>query len=84
MTKRFLIALPDKDVAVLEALVSQEMAASRNALIQRIVSSFISDLRDRRPEQNPDYLKSALGALAGVFLFGLGIAVLNDIFGGDK
>ncbi len=80
---RFLITLPDQNVAVLDALVEQGMASSRNALIQRIISSFISDLREKRPEQNPDFLKSALGALVGGFLFGLGVAVLAEIFGGD-
>lgn len=78
---RFLVAIPDNQVSILDQLVRKGGSPSRNALIQQIIAAFIADLRSRRPEQNPDFLQSALGALAGIFLFGLGIAVLNEIFG---
>ena len=81
---RFLVAIPDNQVSILDQLVHQGASPSRNALIQQIITAFIADLRSKRPEQNPKFLQSALGALAGVFLFGLGVAVLNEIFGDGK
>ena len=84
MEKRFLVTLPKYQVDVLEQLVRQGASPSRNALIQQIISAFISDLRDKRPQQNPDMLQSALGALVGGFLFGLGLAAIAELFGGDE
>ena len=81
---RFLVAIPDEQVHVLDELVRLGSSPSRNALIQQIIGAFISDLRDKRPEKNPDLLQSALGALVGGFLFGLGIAALAELFGGEK
>ena len=34
-------------------------------------------------EQNPNSLESALRALAGAFLFGLGVVAIKEILGGD-
>lgn len=81
--KRFLVTLPDDQVDILESLVHQGASPSRNALIQQIISAFIADLRNQRPKENPNFLESALGALAGVFLFGLGVVALKEILGGE-
>ena len=81
---RFLVTLPDNQVAVLDELVQRGVSPSRNALVQQIIAAFISDLREKRPQQNPELLQSALGALVGGFLFGLGIAALAELFGGEK
>jgi metal-responsive CopG/Arc/MetJ family transcriptional regulator len=81
---RFLVTLSDKEIDILDALVEQGKARSRNALVQQIISAFLSDLRAKRPQDNPEMLQSALGSLVGAFLFGIGVAILNDIFGGEK
>ena len=81
--KRLLVTLPDDQVDILERLVHQGASPSRNALIQQIIAAFIADLRNQRPKQNPNFLESALGALAGVFLFGLGVVALKEILGGE-
>ena len=80
---RFLVSLPDDQIEILDGLVRQGTSPSRNALIQQIIGAFISDLRARRPNENPNFLKSALGALAGALLFAIGIAALNEILGGE-
>ena len=81
---RLLATLPDDQVAILDELVRRGESPSRNALIQRIIAAFISDLRNKRPNKNPKLLESAFGALVGGFLFGLGIAAFAEIFGGDE
>ncbi|MHA2210290.1 MAG: hypothetical protein ACXACG_14065 [Candidatus Thorarchaeota archaeon] len=84
MLKRFIITIPDEQDEILKSLVSQGVSPSRNALIQQIIAAFIADLRTKRPKENPKFLESALGALAGAFLFGLGIVALKEIFGGEQ
>lgn len=81
---RIIVTLPDEEVEILDTMVDKGMAPSRNALINRVIHAFLTDLRERRPRENPDFLQSALGALAGAFLFGLGIAMLKEIFGGEN
>jgi metal-responsive CopG/Arc/MetJ family transcriptional regulator len=80
---RMMINLPKEQVDALEALVNLGMSPTRTALIQQIISAFISDIKNQRPKQNPSFMESALGALAGVFLFALGAAALQEIFGGE-
>ena len=80
---KFLVSLPDEQVVVLDSLVQQGVSSSRNALVQQVISAFVSDLRNRRPDQNPRFLQSALGALAGALLFALGVAAISEIFGGE-
>lgn len=81
---RFLVSLPDDHTKALDEIVRQGASSSRNALIQQIVAAFISDLRNQRPQQNPNLLQSAFGALVGGFLFGLGLAAVAEIFSGDE
>ncbi len=81
---RLILSIPDNQVAVLDKMVRQGASPSRNALIQQVITAFLSDLRERRPQQNPSMLHSALGALVGGFLFGLGVAALAKIFEGDN
>jgi metal-responsive CopG/Arc/MetJ family transcriptional regulator len=78
-----MINLPKDQVDALDALVKLGMSPTRTALIQQIISAFLSDVRNQRPKQNPNFMESALGALAGVFLFALGAAALDEIFGGE-
>ncbi|MFW9888999.1 MAG: hypothetical protein ACFFER_12500 [Candidatus Thorarchaeota archaeon] len=80
---RMMINLPQDQVDALDALVDLGMSPTRTALIQQIISAFLSDLKNQRPKQNPSFMESALGALAGVFLFALGAAALKELFGGD-
>lgn len=78
-----MINLPQEQVDALDALVRLGMSPTRTALIQQIISAFISDVKNQRPTQNPSFMESALGALAGVFLFALGAAALKELFGGE-
>lgn len=80
---RLMINLPQGQVDALDALVKRGMSPTRTAVIQQIISAFLSDIKNRRPETNPSIMESALGALAGAFLFALGAAVFEDLFGGE-
>jgi hypothetical protein len=80
---RMMINLPQNQVDTLDALVERGLSSTRTALIQQIISAFLSDIKNRRPETHPSIMESALGALAGAFLFALGAAVLKELFGGD-
>ena len=80
---RFLVSLPNEQVRILDELVNQGYSPSRNALVQRIVAAFIADLRDKRPQKKPELLESAFGALVGGFLFALGVAAFQELFGGE-
>ena len=82
--KRVMISLPEDQYDALDALVNLGMASTRAGLIQQIVGAFILDIRQERPKKNPDFLQSALGALAGAFLVAIGIAALQEIFGGNN
>ncbi len=78
------MTLPDEEAEILDALADQGMASSRNALVQQIIHAFIADIREKRARENPQYMQSALGSLVGAFLFGVGVAVLAEIFGGEN
>ena len=76
VNQRIIVTLREDYVQALDAMVDSGVAPSRNALIQRIVAGFITDVKERR--QNKD---SALGNLVGFVLLMVGIGLLASIFG---
>jgi metal-responsive CopG/Arc/MetJ family transcriptional regulator len=74
--QRIIITLPEENVQALDGLVQHGIAPSRNALIEKIIAGFLSDVKERRQAKN-----SALGNLVGFILLLLGLGVIASIFG---
>ena len=74
--QRIIITLPEENVQVLDGLVQHGIAPSRNALIEKIIAGFLSDVKEKRQAKN-----SALGNLVGFILLLLGLGVIASIFG---
>ena len=72
--QRIIVTLRDDYVQALDTMVKRGVAPSRNALIQRIVAGFLSDVKEERPTQD-----SALGALVGFALLMVGLGVIAGI-----
>lgn len=62
----------------IDALVGRGAAPSRSALIEKIIGSFLQDLRQRRTNTN-----TALGAFVGFLLLLIGAATIASLLGGD-
>jgi len=62
----------------IDALVEKGAAPSRSALIEKVVGSFLQDLRQKRPNAN-----TALGAFVGFLLLLLGAAAISELLGGE-
>jgi hypothetical protein len=75
-THRVILNLRSDYVQQLDGLVDSGIAPSRNALIERIIAGFLSDLRTGRKTEN-----SALGSLIGFILLVLGLGIVASIFG---
>ncbi len=77
--QRVIVTLREDYVHALDEMARRGVAPSRNALIQRIVAGFLTDVKEQRQSQN-----SALGNLVGFVLLMVGIGILADIFGESK
>lgn len=78
-TQRIIVTLPSEHVNALDGLVKHGIAPSRNALIEKIVAGFLSDVKERRQTPN-----SALGNFVGFILLMLGLGVIASIFSEGK
>ena len=76
--QRIIVTLREDYVEALDAMVENGVSPSRNALIQRIVAGFLSDVQKERQSQD-----SAMGALAGFALLMVGVGVLASILGDE-
>ncbi len=76
--QRIIVTLREDYVEALDAMVEKGVSPSRNALIQRIVAGFLSDVQGERKSQD-----SALGALAGFALLMVGVGVVASILGDE-
>lgn len=76
--QRIIVTLREDYVKALDKMVDKGVAPSRNALIQRIVAGFLSDVQGERKSQD-----SALGALAGFVLLMVGVGVIASILGDE-
>ena len=74
--QRIIVTLREDYVRALDEMARRGVAPSRNALIQRIVAGFLTDVKEQRQSQN-----SALGNLVGFVLLMVGIGILAEIFG---
>lgn len=80
---RIIITLPDERVKALDDLVSKGAASSRNELIDKIVTGFLTDLEKSGRKEQTIPPQSAMGALITFFLLVLGAAAIAEIFGGE-
>lgn len=62
----------------IDTLVGQGAAPSRSALVEKVIGSFIQDLKQKRT--NTD---TALGAFVGFLLLLIGAAAVSELLGGD-
>jgi len=62
----------------IDALVRRGAAPSRSALIEKVVGSFLQDLRQQRTNSN-----TALGAFVGFLLLLIGAAAIAELLGGE-
>jgi len=70
--------MPINYVHQLDELVRLGVSPSRNALVEKIVGGFLSDLKDQRKSDN-----SAMGSLIGFILFMVGVGIIASIFKGE-
>ena len=75
MTSRVILNMRSDYVQQLDELVNVGVAPSRNALVERIVGGFLSDLKAQRQTED-----SALGSLVGFIVLLLGIGLVKEIF----
>ena len=76
--QRIILSMPINYVHKLDELVRFGVAPSRNALVEKIVGGFLSDLKDQRKSDN-----SAMGSLVGFILFMVGVGIIASIFKGE-
>ena len=62
----------------IDALVGKGAAPNRSALVEKVVGSFLQDLRQQRTNSN-----TALGALVGFLLLLIGVAAISELLGGE-
>ena len=84
-----MITIPENQLQLLDRLVKQGVAATRSALLQQIISVFISEVNQMRKNNPPLYeqpqtIEGALEALIAYFLYSLGKVTVDSIFGGTK
>lgn len=63
----------------IDALVKSGAAPTRSALVEKVIGSFLQDLRKQRTNQ-----ETALGSLVGFLLLLLGAAAVAKLLGGEK
>ena len=74
MTTRVILNIRDDYARQIDELVKLGVAPSRNALIERIIGGFLSDLRAKRQTE------TALGNLIGFILLMIGVGIIASIF----
>jgi len=75
--EKVLISIRRDYLADIDALVGRGAAPNRSALIEKVVGSFIQDLRQQRANAN-----TALGAFVGFLLLLIGAAAIAELLGG--
>ena len=76
--EKIMISIRKDYLREIDALVDKGAAPNRSALIQKVISSFLRDLKAKKTNQN-----TALGGFAGFLIALLGAAVIADILGGE-
>lgn len=62
----------------IDNLVGQGAASSRSALVEKVIGSFLQDLKQKRTNTN-----TALGAFVGFLLLLIGAAAVSELLGGE-
>ena len=76
--QRIILSMPINYVHQLDELVRLGVSPSRNAIVEKIIGGFLSDLKDQRKSDN-----SAMGSLVGFILFMVGVGIITSIFKGE-
>jgi metal-responsive CopG/Arc/MetJ family transcriptional regulator len=76
--EKVMISIRNDYLREIDALVARGAAPNRSALIEKVIGSFVEDLRQGRTNSN-----TALGALVGFLLLLIGVAAIKEIFGGE-
>lgn len=76
--EKVLVSIRGDYLKGIDALVRRGAAPSRSALIEKVIGSFLQDLRQKRSDTN-----SALGAFVGFLLLLIGAAAIAELLGGD-
>ena len=74
-TQRVILSMRSEHVHQLDELVRLGVAPSRNALMEKVVGGFLSDIKNQRKSEN-----SALGNLIGFILLMVGVGIIASIF----
>jgi hypothetical protein len=74
-TSRVILNMRSDYVQQLDELVSLGVAPSRNALVEKVIGGFLSDLKAQRKTEN-----SALGGLIAFILLMVGVGIIKSIF----
>ena len=77
--EKVMITIRNDYLREIDALVARGAAPNRSALVEKVLGSFVQDLRQGRRNQD-----TALGALVGFLLLLIGAAAIAEIFGGGK
>jgi metal-responsive CopG/Arc/MetJ family transcriptional regulator len=76
--EKVMISIRKDYLREIDALWARGAAPSRSALIEKVIGSFVEDLRQRRTNSD-----TALGAFVGFLLLLIGAAAMKEIFGGE-
>jgi len=76
--EKVMISIRKDYLREIDALVARGAAPNRSALIEKVMGSFVQDLRQGRANNN-----TALGAFVGFLLLLIGVAAIAEIFGGE-
>jgi metal-responsive CopG/Arc/MetJ family transcriptional regulator len=75
--EKVLISIRRDYLKEIDALVGRGAASNRSDLIEKVVASFLQDLRQKRVDQN-----TALGAFVGFLILLIGAAAIAELLGG--
>jgi len=76
--EKVMISIRKDYLREIDALVARGAFPNRSALIEKVIGSFVQDLRQGRTNPN-----TALGALVGFLLLLIGAAAIAEILGGE-
>ncbi len=87
--QKILITVPEDQLRIIDGLVAWGAAPSRSALIQQIIGAFVTQVSrmkhsSSRMYEKPMKIENAVEALIAYFLYVLGKAAIDALFGSDN
>ena len=76
--EKIMISIRKDYLRDINVLVANGAAPNRSALVEKVMGSFLKDMREQRTNQN-----TALGAFVGFLLLLLGAAAVAELLGGE-